>query len=114
MEGAIDQFIALVDGTKLTVLIALIAVNFILGLAVSVKSKTFRLKQVADFMVSRVIPYILGYFSVGILAVVEPSWQHSVTVAWGVIILALIGSVITNLKEIGINLPDSVGGNRVS
>lgn len=113
MENAIGQFIALVDGTKLSVLVAMIAVNFILGIAVSFKSKTFRLKQVGDFMLSRVMPYILGYFSVGILAVVDPSWQPAVTIAWGIIILALVGAIIANLKEIGINLPDSIGGNRI-
>lgn len=114
MEGYMTQFVALVDGTKLSILVAMILANFILGIAVSIKSKTFRLKQVADFMVSRVLPYILGYFSVGILAVVEPSWQLAVTIAWGVIILALVGAIITNLKEVGINLPDSIGGDRIN
>jgi len=113
MEGYMTQFIALVDGTKLTVLVALILANFILGIAVSIKSKTFRLKEVGDFMLSRVLPYILGYFAIGILAVVEPSWQAAVTVAWGVIVLALVGAIVSNLKEIGINVPDSLGGNRV-
>ena len=113
MEIYMAQFIALVDGTKLLVLMALIAVNFILGLAVSIKTGTFRLKAIADFMVSRVLPYILGYFAVGIMAVVEPSWQVAVTITWGLIIIALVGSVIANLKEIGINVPDVIGGDRI-
>lgn len=113
MEGYIAQFITLVNGTKLTVLCALILANFILGIAVSIKSKTFRLKEIGDFMVSRVVPYILGYFAVGILAVVEPSWAPWVTAAWGIIILALAGAIIANLKEIGIKLPDSIGGDRI-
>ena len=77
MEGYLESFIVLVNGTKLTILVAMILVNFLLGIAVSIKSKTFRLKEIGDFMVSRVLPYILGYFSVGILAVVEPSWGGS-------------------------------------
>lgn len=113
MEGYIDQFIALVNGTKLTVLCALILANFILGIAVSIKSKTFRLKEIADFMVSRIVPYVLGYFTVGILAIVEPFWASWVTAAWAIIILALVGAITANLKEIGINLPESIGGDRI-
>lgn len=113
MEGYIQQFISLVDGTKLTVLGALILANFLLGIAVSIKSKAFRLKEVADFMVSRVVPYVLGYFTVGIIVVVEPSWAPWLTAAWAVIILALAGAIIANLKEIGISLPDSIGGDRI-
>jgi len=113
MEGYMESFIALVNGTKLTILVAMILVNFLLGIAVSIKSKKFRLKEIGDFMVSRVLPYILGYFSVGILAVVEPSWGAAVTIAWGVILAALVGAILANLKEIGINVPDSIGGDRV-
>lgn len=113
MEDYIAQFIAMVDGFKLTLLGALVLVNFLMGIAVSIKSKTFRLKQVADFMYTRIVPYLVGYYSVGILAVIEPSWSAWVTAAWGVIILALAGAIIANLKEIGINLPDSVGGNKI-
>lgn len=110
MESYINQFIGLVDGTKLVLLMALILANFIIGVAVSIYKKEFRLKMIADFMCSRILPYLVSYLAVGIVAVVEPSWTIAVTIVWGVIILALAGAILTNLKEIGIKLPDSLAG----
>jgi len=110
MENYINQFIALVDGIKIVLLMVLITGNFISGLAVSIYTGTFRLKMVADFMVSRVLPYILAYIAVGIVACIEASFEAYVTAIWGIISLALIGAILTNLKELGINLPDILAG----
>lgn len=112
MEEYLTQFIALADGTKLSILVAMIAANLILGLAVSIYTKTFRLKAVADFLVSRVLPYVLGYFAVVILAIVIPAWGVAVTIVWGVIILALAGAILAKLKEMGIKLPESLAGKK--
>lgn len=106
----IQQFIGLVDGVKLTVLMALIVANFLTGMAVSIKSATFRLKELADMMTTRILPYILGYLAVGVVALVDQTWQVAVPVVWSIIILTLAGAIIQNLKELGIKLPDSLGG----
>lgn len=112
VEFYLERFVALADGTKLSVLVSLIAANLILGLAVSIYTKTFRLKAVADFLISRVLPYILSYFAVVVVAIVEPAWQIAVTVVWGAVILALIGAILTNLKEMGVSLPESLAGKK--
>ena len=112
MEGYLDQFIALANGTKLTVLVALIFANLLLGVAISIFTKTFRLKAVADFLYSRVLPYVISYAAVVGIAVVQPEWKPAVTVVWGVIILALVGAIFTNLKEMGIKLPDFLAGDK--
>ena len=112
MEQYLEQFVALVNGTKLSILVAMVFANLITGIAVSIYTGTFRLKEVADFLMSRVLPYILSYLAVGVIAVVEPSWKAAVTVVWGLIIVALAGAILTNLKEMGINLPDFLGGEK--
>ena len=112
METYLTQFVALADGTKLSILVVMIAANVLLGLAVSIYTKTFRLKAVADFLVSRVLPYILGYFTVVIIAIIEPAWETAITVVWGVISLALIGAILKNLSEMGIKLPDALAGKK--
>lgn len=112
LESYIGQFIALADGTKLSVLVAMIFANFVLGIAISIYTKTFRLKAVADFLVTRVLPYILSYFAVVVVAVVEPTWGVGVTITWGVIIAALAGAILANLKEMGISLPDTLAGKK--
>ncbi len=112
MEQYLEQFVALADGTKLTILVAMIFANLITSVAVSIYTKTFRLKALGDFLLTRVLPYILGYFAVAFIAVVETTWQPAVTVVWGIIIASLVGAILTNLKEIGINLPDSIAGEK--
>ncbi len=110
MESYVGQFVGLVDGLKLTLLLALICANFLTGLAVSIKTSTFRLKELADMMTSRILPYVLGYLAVGVVALVDRTWQVAILIVWGIIILTLAGAIIQNLKELGINLPDSLGG----
>jgi predicted benzoate:H+ symporter BenE len=111
MENYINQFISLVDGAKLLLLGALIVANFLVGVAVSIYTKKFRLKMIADFMCSRVLPYLVCYLAVGIVAIIEPAWAVAVTIVWGIILAALVGAILSNLKEIGINLPDSIAGD---
>ena len=112
MEQYLEQFVALVNGTKLSILVAMVFANLITGIAVSIYTGSFRLKLVADFLVSRVLPYLISYLAVGVVAVVEPSWKAAVTVVWGLIIVALAGAILTNLKEMGISIPDFLGGEK--
>ena len=112
MEQYLEQFIALANGAKLSILVAMVSANLLTGIAVSIYTSTFRLKLVADFLVSKVLPYLVSYLAVAIVAVVEPSWKAAVTAVWGLIIVALAGAVLTNLKEMGINLPDFLGGEK--
>lgn len=112
METILNQFLALADGAKLTVLVALIAANFFGGLAVALYTKNFQLKKVGDFLLSRVIPYILGYFVVVFLVYANPSWAIAIPIVWGVIVAALVGTILAHLKELGLNLPDILAGSK--
>lgn len=112
LEQYLEQFIALADGVKLSVLVAMIVANFLTGVAVSIYTKTFRLKALGDFLLTRVLPYVISYFAVVIIAMVEPAWGVAVTIVWGVIILSLAGAILANLKEMGVKLPDSLAGKK--
>lgn len=112
MEQHLEQFIHLANGARLSVLAALIVANLLTGVAVSIYTKNFRLKAVGDFLLSRVLPYVLGYLSVVVVAVIEPAWQAAVTAVWAVIIAALTGAILSNLKELGINLPRFLAGEK--
>ena len=113
LEGYIQQFITLLDSAKLFTLFAMVLANLVSGIAVSIYTKTFRLKAIADFLLSRILPYVLGYMTVGIVAVVQPAWSMAVTVVWAFILLALAGAVLANLKEMGISLPEALAGNKL-
>ena len=111
-EQYLTQFIALADGMKLTVLMAMIFANFIIGCAVSIFAGEFRLKAIADFLYKRILPYIISYAAIVVVAVVQPAWEVAVTIVWAVIIAALVGAILGNLKEMGINLPESLAGDK--
>jgi len=111
-EQYLEQFVTLANGTKLSILVSMIVANLILGLAVSIYSKTFRLGAVADFMMTRVLPYILAYFAVVILAMVVPEWKTAVPVVWGIIVLALTSKILAKLKEMGIKIPEILAGRK--
>ena len=112
MDQYLEQFILLANGTKLSILVGMITANLILGVAVSIYTKVFRLKEVGGFLFTRVLPYVLSYFAVVMVAIVEPVWEVAVTIVWAVIIAALTGAILTNLKEMGINLPDVLAGEK--
>ncbi|MFA5572423.1 MAG: phage holin family protein [Candidatus Bathyarchaeia archaeon] len=112
METFLAQFVEVIDGVKLTLLFALVFANFLTGVAVSIYMKEFRLKKLGDFLVSRVLPYLVSYIAVGLIATLEVSWKPAVTAVWGIILASLVGAILTNLKEMGINLPDSLGGSK--
>lgn len=106
----IQQFIGLVDGTRLSLVVALVLANFVTGVAVSIKKKDFKLKEMGGFLLTRVLPYLVGYFGVGILAVVEDSWSWAITAVWVIIIATLAGAILQNLKELGVSIPGALRG----
>jgi len=105
-----DQFVSNVDGFKLTTLAILILVNIVLGLALAVSRKDITLSYVADFCRSRVLPFVLGYLTVGIVGTVDDSLKTAIPVVWGFITAGLVGYVLANLKELGFPLPDILAG----
>lgn len=112
MEQYMTQFIALADGLKLSILLSMIAANVLIGIAASIYTGEFRLSAVADFMMKRVLPYIVAYFGVVVVAVVQSEWKALVTTIWAVLIAALVGHIAKNLKDMGVLLPDFIAGRK--
>jgi len=112
LEQYLGQFILLANGTKLSILVGMILANFLLGVGVSIYTKKFRLKALGDFLLSRVVPYIFGYFAVVVLAIIQPAWEIAVTFVWGIIVVALVGVIFANFKAMGINLPEVLAGKK--
>lgn len=110
MEVYVGQFIALVDGGKLSVLLAMVFANLITGVAVSIYTKTFRLKEIGGFLTTKVLPYVLVYFAMGIVVLVEKTWEVALVAVWVIIVASLAGAIIQNLREMGIKIPEILGG----
>jgi hypothetical protein len=102
------NFIAIVDGVKLTTISVLIVANFILGVLLALKSGVFKWERLADFLDTNVLYYLGGYFVTGILVLVRPEFIYAATGAAVLIITSLTAAVLNKLKALGLLIPDTL------
>jgi len=91
--------------SQIQIIVVLLAIDVVLGVIAAFMKKDFVLGKVAGFMGKNVIAYVLGF---AVLLAVEqafPSLAMVVTVAYWLIILALVGSILDNLGKIGMPIP---------
>ncbi len=89
----------------------LIFANVVVGIAVSLYTREFRLGMVADWLMTRALPYLLGAGTVQlVLLTVPPAWsglsQAASTTVWLFVCGALVGKILAALKEIGLPAPE--------
>jgi len=98
------------DG-KVDVLVILIFVDFVLGVLAALKSRTFRLSYVADFLRKDVVFKIGGYlvlyaasYFAGQADIVIDGLDMGVVAgaAFVVIVAAMVGSILNSLAELGL------------
>lgn len=106
-----------VSDTKVHVLLLVIAVDLALGIIAAVKTKTFKLSYISQFMhddvLSKVVPYFVLYFAAlvaGNQTALIPGLDLGVIAggAYALIIAAMVGSIIGSLKSLGITVPATV------
>ena len=96
--------------------LALLIANFITGLLVAAHPNTaerFHLGQVADWMV-RALFMVIGAVTVQVLAYYSTAdyrglFDPLATTSWVLVIAALVGKVLQNLRELGLKVPDTLG-----
>ena len=99
------QLIALFETTQIQWIMVLLAIDVALGIIAALIRKDFQLGKVANFMVKPVLGYILGFVILEMTAQALPSLAWIVAVAFVLVILALVGSILNNLGKIGLPLP---------
>ena len=91
--------------SQIQVITMLVGVDVILGIVAALLKKDFILGKLAGFMKTGVLHYIFGF---AILLAVEqafPSLAMAITIAYWLIILALVGSILDNLSKMGLSIP---------
>ena len=84
----------------------LLAADIILGIAAAIAGKEFNFNKVAAFMKTGIIPYLFGFAVVEMIASQFAQWgQIATTVIFVAIVLNLLGSIISNLAKLGVNMP---------
>lgn len=99
------QLIALFGTTQIYWILILIAVDVVLGIIAAILKKDFQLGKLAGFMKKGVLAYVLGFAVLEMIAQALPSLAILVTVAFVLIVLALIGSILNNLAKMGLPIP---------
>lgn len=100
-----DTIVAFFANPSVKYIVILIAIDVILGIIAAFLKKDFLLGKVAAFAKRGFINYVLGFVIVEIVAEAIPSLKMIVPVAYWLILLALIGSILDNLAKMGMKVP---------
>lgn len=103
---AIADFATALGSPQIKLIAIFLAVDIILGIAAAIASKTFNFNKLAMFMATGVLPYVFGFAVVRIVALGFGFYgQIATTAVFVAIILNLLGSIISNLATLGVNMP---------
>lgn len=100
-----EQLFALFGTSQIQWILILIAVDVVLGVIGALVKKEFQLGKVAGFMKRGIMTYVLGFAILEIVAQVLPALAMFTAVAYFLILLALVGSILSNLGKFGLKLP---------
>lgn len=107
ITSAFHEFIT---DEKVRILLIIIAVDLILGIIASLKTKTFSLGYITGFLKDdiafKVIPYFVFYFAALIAGnqdVVIPGLDLGIVAGtvYGLIIAAMVASILGSIKDLG-------------
>ena len=90
-------------------IVILIVVDVVLGIIGALVKKDFVLGKLAGFMGKGVVVYVFGYAVLQAAAQALPSLAMVASVAYILIVLALVGSILSNLRRIGLPVPRILG-----
>ena len=101
-----DNFVDLADGYKISLLMALLFANVGTGIAVGLRTNSFLWKKMGEFLYSRVLPMVLGYLSIVLVAAIDNTWETAIPAVWALILAVLAASILENLKQLGLPIPN--------
>lgn len=92
----------------------LVLADVLSGIALSFYTKEFRLGAVADFLLTRAIPYFLGAGSLQLVLLSVPAEWSGIadtgsTTIWLFAVAALVGHLLDNLRQMGLPIPQVLG-----
>ena len=101
------QLADVLGSTQIQVITILIAADVILGVLGALMRKEFRFGKVAAFMRNGVVGYVFAYAVLASVGEALPQLAFVVQVAYVLVVVALIASLLRNLKKLGLPLPGS-------
>lgn len=86
-------------------IVTLIVVDVVLGIIAALAKKEFVFGKLCNFMKGPVLAYVLGFAVLGLVGVSLPSLAFFVSLAFILVILALLASIVGNLGKLGLPVP---------
>ena len=83
----------------------LIFLDLVLGVAAAIKEQKYEWQKLGQFLLTNVLPYIMVYTAIKLVAFEMPEWEAARLVVLGAIVLALAGSIAQDAKRLGLNIP---------
>ena len=104
---------AIYDHVLVRAILGLILANVLAGIAASLFTRSFRLAAVADFLLTRSVPYLLGAGTLQlVLLTVPPQWSGVTEPVsngiWMFAIASLVGHILGTLRDIGLPVPPAI------
>jgi phage-related holin len=100
-----SEIIALFGTLQMQVIVIMIAVDVVLGIIASIVKKDFLLGKLADFMKGPILAYVLGFAVLEMVGQALSKLAYVVLVAFVLIVIALLASILKNLGRLGLPLP---------
>ncbi len=98
----------LLANDQVRLILALIGADVLVGIAASIRTKTFQLCRLGDFLATKIVPYLLGYGAVRMVVAVMPDWEPYGKAVWLIVVAALVGDLAGNLQQLGLPLPPAL------
>lgn len=93
------------DGVKFIVIHIL--VNVVVAVAAGMKTKTFNLSKLGDFLIAKLLPYVTVYVVAKVFGEqIDMAWLAPA--AWAIITATLLGDLGDSLTQLGLQLPQSI------
>ena len=100
-----DALLQVLASSQIKYIVILIGLDVVLGIIAALKTKEFVLGKVAGFMKKGILVYVFGFAILALVGQVTPSLDMVTTVAYFLILLALVGSILNNLGKLGLPIP---------
>jgi phage-related holin len=100
-------FVMLWQQWEVKALLSQILLNFIVAVAVSVRTHDFQLAKFGEFLYKKVLP-VLAVYAVARVAGDGLGIAGLAETTWGILAVTLLGDLTDNLAKLGITLPDTL------
>lgn len=99
------DIIVLFGSTQIKIIVILIAIDVVLGIIGALIKKDFVFSKLANFMKGPILAYVLGFAVIEFIGEALPKLALIVPVAFVLIVITLVASIVGNLGRWGIPLP---------